>query len=311
MTTTERWQRPDASMTLLTEMMQRPLDPGYAAEVERREAAGLPGTPPLRRVRLAIVLGLLGALVTSAGMALRQPRSAVSEQKSVLISQIQGRSESNDRRLAAVTALQAQIAQARTSSLQQQDQTGLLSRLTTVEAAAGAVAVTGAGVTVTVDDAKGARSGGGAADPRASDGTTGSTVQARDLVMAVNGLWRAGAEAIAINGRRLTPTSAIRFAGQAILVDYRPLAPPYVIDAIGPAALRADFEADPGGQYLKGLADQLGLGVTVAARDRLTLPAGNEARLRYVTSDPAATDAATPSSANAGSTSTTSPQETP
>ena len=35
----------------------------------------------------------------------------------------------------------------------------------------------------------------------------------------VNGLWQAGAEAISINGQRLTSTSAIRFAGQAILVD--------------------------------------------------------------------------------------------
>ena len=33
-------RRPDASMTLLTEMMQRPLDPGYAAAAGKRKAAG-------------------------------------------------------------------------------------------------------------------------------------------------------------------------------------------------------------------------------------------------------------------------------
>ena len=45
----------------------------------------------------------------------------------------------------------------------------------------------------------------------------------RDLQVIVNGLWAAGAEAIAVNGQRLTACSAIRSAGEAILVDFRPL----------------------------------------------------------------------------------------
>ena len=49
----------------------------------------------------------------------------------------------------------------------------------------------------------------------------------------VNELWRDGAEAIAVNGMRLTPTSAIRFAGDAVLVDFQPIASPYTIEAIG------------------------------------------------------------------------------
>ena len=35
-------RRPDESMTLITEMMEHPLDPGYAAAAERRSQAGLP-----------------------------------------------------------------------------------------------------------------------------------------------------------------------------------------------------------------------------------------------------------------------------
>ena len=42
-------------------------------------------------------------------------------------------------------------------------------------------------------------------------------------------LWQSGAEAIAINGQRLTSFSAIRAAGDAILVDNRPLVPPYTV----------------------------------------------------------------------------------
>ena len=51
----------------------------------------------------------------------------------------------------------------------------------------------------------------------------------------VNELWSDGAEAIAVNGIRLTPTSAIRFAGDAVLVDFQPITSPYRIDAIGDA----------------------------------------------------------------------------
>ena len=49
----------------------------------------------------------------------------------------------------------------------------------------------------------------------------------------VNALWAAGAEAISINGQRLGPTTAIRFAGEAVLVDFRPVTNPYEISAIG------------------------------------------------------------------------------
>ena len=41
-------RRPDASMTLLTSMLQRPLDPGYAAAANRREAQGKPRATSLR-----------------------------------------------------------------------------------------------------------------------------------------------------------------------------------------------------------------------------------------------------------------------
>ena len=42
----------------------------------------------------------------------------------------------------------------------------------------------------------------------------------------VNELWADGAQAMSVNDVRLTPTSAIRFAGQAVLVDFQPLLPP-------------------------------------------------------------------------------------
>ena len=47
-----------------------------------------------------------------------------------------------------------------------------------------------------------------------------------DLQKLVNGLWEAGAEAISINGQRLTNLSTIRQAGGAITVNARSLRPP-------------------------------------------------------------------------------------
>ena len=67
-------RRPDESMTLLTSMMERPLDPGYAAAAEQRVAEGLPPATSTRTVAVlaaAIVVGLLFAL---GAMSQRQPR---------------------------------------------------------------------------------------------------------------------------------------------------------------------------------------------------------------------------------------------
>ena len=78
-----------------------------------------------------------------------------------------------------------------------------------------------------------------------------------DLQIIVNGLWGAGAEAIAINGQRLSSTAAIRFAGQAIIVDFRPLARPYVITALGdPQGMQQIFEPSFAGVYLDQLTQE-------------------------------------------------------
>ena len=87
---------------------------------------------------------------------------------------------------------------------------------------------------------------------------TGGVILDTDLQSLVNALWTAGAEAISINGNRLTSLTAIRFAGRAITVDYRSLTPPYVIDAIGnPETLPARLLETPGGQAWIGSEGEL------------------------------------------------------
>lgn len=122
----------------------------------------------------------------------------------------------------------------------------------------------GPGITVTLDDAATAASG--------SDGTTG-TVLSRDVFIVTNALWEAGAEAIAINGQRLTARSPIRFAGSAILVNYRPLVPPYRIVAIGdPDTLLARFGAGLGAAYVKSLTNNYGIRSDISTQGDVTLP---------------------------------------
>jgi uncharacterized protein YlxW (UPF0749 family) len=95
--------------------------------------------------------------------------------------------------------------------------------------------------------------------------------------MIVNGLWQAGATDIAINGRRLTPTSAIRAAGEAILVNYRPMSPPYVVSAIGSDAdqLAGRFRENPAGLLLEELETQYGVIWELQTVGDTTLPAAS------------------------------------
>jgi uncharacterized protein YlxW (UPF0749 family) len=135
-------------------------------------------------------------------------------------------------------------------------------------ATTGAESVSGPGVQVVVDDAAATTSSGGR-----------TQVLDVDLQALVNGLWVAGAEAVAINGHRLTGLSAIRGAGQAITVHNASLTPPYIVDAIGsPDALAARFLDTAGGQTWIDLKANLGLRYALTTKDSLTLPADPAAR---------------------------------
>ena len=65
-------------------------------------------------------------------------------------------------------------------------------------------------------------------------------IQDADIQLVVNTLWRAGAEVVAVNGRRIVTTTAIRQAGGTILVNYRAVASPYRVVAIGDADALVD-----------------------------------------------------------------------
>lgn len=272
-------RRPDASMTLLTSMIQRPLDPGYAAAAARREAAGQPPATGGRSAALVAATIILGLLFATAALSSRTKETDATRARAQLIEQIAGRRAQVERQTAALNALQAEVTALDAQVLVGLDKTkaAQLQQLMTVS---GGSAVHGPGFQVTLDDAANTNPNSADGNPRTTSDNTGKVI-ARDVQIVANSLWEAGAEAIAINGQRLTSLSAIRFAGDAILVDYRPLTRPYVLTAIGgPGRLPAAFAGGSGGTYLSTLRNSFGVRVSTSTLKEVTLPAASALQVR-------------------------------
>jgi uncharacterized protein YlxW (UPF0749 family) len=136
------------------------------------------------------------------------------------------------------------------------------------------------------------------ADPVGGDAEEDPRGQVRDgdLQLVVNALWAAGAEAVGINGQRLGPTTAIRFAGEAVLVDFRPVTNPYQVSAVGdPDTLRSAFLASPEVGALAVISESFGLRFDFSEEDELSLPAGRTPELLFAApATPPSADAAPP-----------------
>lgn len=99
-------------------------------------------------------------------------------------------------------------------------------------------------------------------------------VHEQDIQAVVNALWASGAEAIAVNGERITALSAIRCVGNTLLLHGSVHSPPYRVVAVGDRRrLRAGLDQDLGVERLRILAEKFGLGLAVADIDAATLPA--------------------------------------
>ncbi|MBM6399696.1 DUF881 domain-containing protein [Phycicoccus sp. MQZ13P-5] len=262
-------------MTLIRTMMERPLDPGYQAAADRRERAGLPRSTSLRAPRLVAATLAIGLVVGVAASNLRADDTPRSAARTDLTRQIETRRTEVDRLSAQAQALQADVTALEAEQLGSSG--GSVGRSRELAQVVGAVPLTGPGVVLTLDDAPDA-----ADEDATGDGADQKRVQARDLQFVVNALWRAGAEAVSINGNRLTSTSPIRFAGSALVVNYRPLARPYVVTALGdPERLPGDFADGAGGSYLSTLHSTFGIRADTDVSRDLRVPAAVGLTTRY------------------------------
>ncbi|MFE7708684.1 DUF881 domain-containing protein [Streptomyces sp. NPDC057486] len=278
--------RPDASMSLLTNVMDHSLDDGYAEATAKRKADGSAAMPRTLKAKLGLAACLvLAALVVTLGAAeARVSAPVLAKEREELIERIDTETSAADKLESQVDKARDDVGERQRKALEKHggDQGQLVALLS------GATAVKGPGVKLVVDDAKGTDQGGGG--PRETTGFTDTgRVRDRDMQRVVNGLWQSGAEAVSINGQRLTALSAIRAAGDAILVDNKPLVPPYTVLAVGDGKrLSTAFEDSADGQYLRALKDTFDIRTNMSVQDEVRLPAAPSLIVR--TAEPKAAD---------------------
>lgn len=249
-------------LPLLTMITQQALDEDYLVAAGRR-VAGVPRGPKGRSRRVAaVVITAFGVLVSTAFVQTARNSDVDTAGRASLVTRIE-----NGRDLLALQ--QQRVADLRASNIELESSLGELSdveqealvRNRRLQVRTGFIAVSGPGVRVVVTDRP--------------DADAGDLVQDSDLALLVNGLWEAGAEAVSVNGQRITARSAIRTSGQAIEVNERGIAGPYTVEAIGDTrTLSARLFDTTSGLVFAGNADIYGFTYPVENVAQLDLPSG-------------------------------------
>lgn len=213
---------------------------------------------------LAVVCALAAFGVVVAGHSQRQQGRAEAPQHARLVRLVESEQADVASLQQAAARLRRQLAhvqqsRSRSSALSQQ----AAAELAGLAVTAGVSAVQGPGLVVTLNDAQNVPAGAADADAYRIHDT--------DVQLVVNALFAAGAEAVSINGYRVSAVTSIRAAGQTVVVDLTPLLPPYRVSAIG-----ADEHAFMRSAVARRFGDwtsEFGLGFDVSARPTVTVPA--------------------------------------
>ncbi len=211
----------------------------------------------------AVAAGVIGLLLAAALVNTLRSDDVRQQTRDALLTRIAALSQSLDQSQAQVGEQSAAVAALQSQLLDSRAAEDVAQRVLALSELAATTPLTGPGLVVTIGDA-----------PDAAEGSLNRVLD-RDLQDIANVLWQMGAVGIAINEQRLTSASAIRSAGDAILVNYQPLSPPYEVSAIGTTT---SGDADSALQVLlSGLSDDYGLVTEIGTGD-VALPAGE---LRY------------------------------
>jgi uncharacterized protein YlxW (UPF0749 family) len=270
----ERGARLDASMSLISDLFRNPIDEGYAEAAKKHLGNDAP-TEQHRWLTL-VALAVVGLLLAAAGVQVRNNAGQVSNERSELQNRIEATTARNDELERTAQDLEAQIDQLQAEQLNLADAgEAQATALTQLRTHVGTTRVTGPGIVITVNDAR------RDSDATPDDGYDESRVTDLDLQHIVDGLWQAGAEAVSVNGQRLTALSAIRSARDVVSINYRPISPPYEISAIGdPETLATNFAEGSGGAWLQAISSLHGIRYELRNHDELMLPAAS-VRLRH------------------------------
>lgn len=130
----------------------------------------------------------------------------------------------------------------------------------------GTTPVEGPGIVITIDDTGNTKN-----DPVNDASANLRVVHDSDLLTLVNELRSAGAEAIDINEQRVAANTAIRCAGSVIQVNFKSVAPPFIITAIGKPDTLSGAVNMPNGVF--DWLRPLGIRVDVAKREKIRIDA--------------------------------------
>jgi uncharacterized protein YlxW (UPF0749 family) len=256
---------------LLTLITTRSMDEDYAHVAQKRAVAG-DERPRATRPHWSSFLAVAALGVMAAVVAVQTDREAPANElsRAALVQQIDTRSDD-------VRALQADVARltrfnasvASNSTRTQADLGDAEARVRRAELTTGFSAVHGPGVRITVDD-------------RPGDEVDGEVLD-EDLATLVDGLFEAGAEAVAINDQRINALGGIRNTNRAVHVNGRPVIAPYTVSAIGdPRTLQARLVETYQGQQWFGRVNNFGFVYEAENVDDIRLPAAPERVLRDV-----------------------------
>ena len=255
-------------MPLLTLITHQALEEDYLQSAERRAAAGAHGPRRRSRRTATVVVAVFGILLSTAAVQHSRNADVDDASRTTLIEKVDGQRE----RVAA--------QQERTADLQDRNAalSRSLTRLTDSASSAeasnrrlrvrtGFLAVRGEGVRITITEREGA--------------DDNQSVHGSDLVMLTNGLWQVGAEAVAVNGQRLSAASAISASGLAITVNDVGVSAPYEVEAIGDnRTLASELFNTDSGLIFDDLSRRFDFDYEVDTVDQLELPSAPSSKLR-------------------------------
>ena len=139
-------------------------------------------------------------------------------------------------------------------------------QLKTLNSLIGTIDVKGNGIVVTVAD----NSSVTTENVGMFDNISNYLIHDRDLLMLVNELKNAGAEAISINGERIINTTSITCDGNVILINGNKISSPFEIKAIGSQEALLGAIKRPGG-YLEQQLQNYGLVTKVEKQENITI----------------------------------------
>jgi uncharacterized protein YlxW (UPF0749 family) len=212
---------------------------------------------------LTTVLAILGFGIVAANLSAGARREAEAPRRAELVSLVESRQALVDDLDAAVRELREEVATAQNrAAANSVSRQRAADREAELAAQAGTVSLTGPGVIVTLDDSD--------RKPPTPSEAGAYRIHDADIQLVVNALLASSAEAVAVNESRVVATTPIRSAGETILVNFRPQAPPYTVAAIG--ADRAAFDASTISQRFRRWTRLFGLTFRVEERDDVVVP---------------------------------------